>query len=371
VQAPREPEPRPNLATRREATSARIAFALLAIIASALFLLIVWPFRAPLFLALVLAAVFQGPLEKLVAALRGRRRRAAALITLGVFLVIVVPMASIATFAAREAVTGFSYLRDEMKVSTMAELTTAQLPPQVEAVLTRVQDFVHLTREQLAEKLGLLAALVQQTAPEVLKESGRTIFHTLLMLLAFYFLLVDGRRLLRWLWNVSPLQAEQTEELLAEFHRVATGSIVGTVATALLQGVLAGIGFAIFKVPHAIFFGTLVALSSFIPVIGTALVWVPSVALLALTGHTSAAIGLAAWCAILLSVADHIAKPLILSGTMGGEMHTGMMFLGLLGGLEVFGLLGVILGPLIVSFFLSIMRTIEKQGEAAVRLRSS
>lgn len=361
-----EPTSPPTPAERREARSARVAFSILALFATALFLLIVWPFRAPLFLAVVLAAVFQRPLEKLILALHGRRRSAGALIALGVFLVLVLPFASMATFAAREAVTGFSYLRDQMGVSSVAELKTAQLPPRADAALTRALAVVHVTRDQLRENLSGLAARVQETAPELLKESGRTLFHTVLMLLAFYFLLVDGRRLLRWLWNVSPLQAEQTEALLSEFHKVATGSIVGTVATALLQGVLAGIGFAIFKVPHAIFFGMLVALASFIPVIGTALVWIPAVALLALTGHTTAAIGLAAWCVILVVGSEHIAKPLILSGTMGGEMHTGMMFLALLGGLEVFGLLGVILGPLIVSFFLSTMGMIEKQAPAAV-----
>lgn len=346
--------------TRGERASARVTFGLLAVAATALFLLIVWPFRAPLFLALVLAAVLQRPLERLTRAVRGRRRTAGALLTLGVFAVLVVPFASLATFAAREAVTGFSYLRDQMGVSTVAELKTAQLPPEADAMLGRALGAVHVSREQLRDALGRIATRAQETAPELLKESGRTLFHTVLMLLAFYFLLVDGRRLLRWLWNVSPLQGAQTEELLGEFHRVATGSIVGTVATAVLQGALAGIGFAIFRVPHAIFFGMLAALASFIPVVGTALVWLPAVVLLAVLGHTTAAIGLAAWCAVLVVGAEHIAKPLILRGTMGGEMHTGMMFLALLGGLEVFGLLGVILGPLIVAFFLSIMRMIER-----------
>jgi predicted PurR-regulated permease PerM len=185
------------------------------------------------------------------------------------------------------------------------------------------------------------------------------------MLLAFYFLLVDGRRLIEWLWNVSPLQAEQTEELLREFHSVATGSILGNVASAVLQGVLAGIGFAIFGIPHAAFFGLLVGMASFVPVIGTALVWVPAVLLLVLNGQTGSAIGLGIWCAVGVVGVEHLAKPFILSATSGGEMHTGLMFLALLGGLEVFGILGVILGPLIVSFFVSLMRMIERDAQAA------
>jgi predicted PurR-regulated permease PerM len=194
--------------------------------------------------------------------------------------------------------------------------------------------------------------------------SWEVLFHTVLMLLAFYFLLVDGPLLVRWLWSVSPLQARQTEELLTEFHNVATGSIVGNVATALLQGVLAGIGFAIFGVGHAFFFGMLTAVASFVPVIGTAIVWIPGVAMLALTGHPGTATGFAIWCLVGVVGAEHAAKPFILRATSGGEMHTGLMFLALLGGLEVFGLLGVILGPLIVSFFVSLMRMIEREAES-------
>ncbi|HZX94570.1 MAG TPA: AI-2E family transporter [Myxococcales bacterium] len=329
---------------------------ILAVVATGLFLWVVSPFASPLLLAAVLAAVFQRPLGHLTGTLRGRRRSAGALIAVGVLVVIVMPFASIATFTAREAIGGFEYLRDTMGVQSVSDLKTAPLPPAAEKALRAA----HLTREQVHDFASKAAARAQELGPELLKQSWEVLFHTVLMLLAFYFLLVDGPLLVRWLWSVSPLQARQTEELLTEFHNVATGSIVGNVATALLQGVLAGIGFAIFGVGHAFFFGMLTAVASFVPVIGTAIVWVPAVGLLAATGHSGAAIGLAAWCLIGVVGVEHLAKPFILRATSGGEMHTGLMFLALLGGLEVFGLLGVILGPLIVSFFVSLMRMIER-----------
>jgi predicted PurR-regulated permease PerM len=346
----------------------KIWLGLFAVLATALFLQVLWPFRAPIFLAAVLAAVLQRPLEKVVLLLRGRRRTAAALVTAGVLLVIVLPLASIAGFAAHQAVTGFQYVRDTLGVTSVQELKTAELPPPAQAAVDRTLHMLHLTRAQVQEGAGKVAARAEEIAPEVLKDSGRLAFHTVLMLLAFYFLLVDGRRVIRWLWSVSPLQAEKTEELLREFHDVASGSIIGTVASAVIQGVLAGIGFAIFGVPHAFFFGLLTAIASFIPVIGTAIVWVPAVGLLALSGHSGAAIGLTAWCAVGVVGVEHIGKPLLLRATSGGEMHTGLMFLALLGGLEAFGLLGVILGPLIVSFFISLMRMIERDASRPVEL---
>jgi predicted PurR-regulated permease PerM len=358
---PREPAPLPERAApSRKPRAARITLGVLAAIATALFLWVVLPFWSPLLLAMVLAAVFQWPLERLTTLMKGRRRSAGALITLGVLLVIVLPLASVAAFAAREAISGFSYVHDTLGVQSVRDLNTVRLPDAAEHALAAA----HLTREQVRDFAGRAAAKAQEVGPEILASSSRAVFHTFLMLLAFYFLLIDGKRLIEWLWNVSPLEAQQTEELLKEFHSVATGSIIGNVASAVLQGVLAGIGFAIFGIPHAMFFGLLVGLASFVPVVGTALVWVPAVLILVFNGHTGAAIGLTVWCVVGVVGVEHAAKPFILRATSGGEMHTGLLFLALLGGLEVFGILGVILGPLIVSFFVSLMRMIERDARA-------
>jgi predicted PurR-regulated permease PerM len=353
--------PAEEVAARRSSPrAARVTLGVLALLATALFLWVVSPFWSPLLLAAVLAAVFQRPLGRLTRSLGGRRRSAGALISLGVLIVIVMPFASIATITAREAISGFEYLRDTMGVQSVSDLKTAPLPPAAERALNAA----HLTREQVHDFASRAATRAEEFGPELLKQSWEVFFHTVLMLLAFYFLLVDGPLLVRWLWSVSPLQARQTEELLTEFHNVATGAIVGNVTTALLQGALAGIGFAVFGVGRAFFFGLLTALASFVPVIGTALVWVPAVGVLALGGHAGAALGLGIWCLVGVVGVEHLAKPFILRATSGGEMHTGLMFLALLGGLEVFGLLGVILGPLIVSFFVSLMRMIERDAEA-------
>ena len=333
---------------------------MLALFATLLFLWVVSPFWAPLLLAGVLAAVCQSTLAWLSRLMRGRRRSAGALITLGVLVVIVLPLASIATFGAREAISGFSYLRDTMGVQSVSDLKYVPLPRPVQKAL----DAAHLTRAQLHDFASTAADRAQQAGPALLKESGVVMFHTVLMLLAFFFLLVDGPLLIRWLWNVSPLQGRQTEELLREFHQVATGSIVGNVTTAVLQGTVAGIGFALFGVGHALFFGMLVAIASFVPVIGTAIVWIPAALVLLGEGHNSAALGFSIWCLVGVVGIEHLAKPFILRATSGGEMHTGLMFLALLGGLEVFGLLGVVLGPLIVSFFISLMRMIEHDTSA-------
>ena len=181
-----------------------------------------------------------------------------------------------------------------------------------------------------------------------------------------YTLANEGRRLIEWLGTVSPLQARQTRELLTEFRKVSNASVVGSVVSALGQGLLAAIGFAITRVPHALFFGLLTAIASFIPVVGTAIVWVPAVLLLGATGHMTSAVVLGAWCLVFVIGGEHIGKPLLLRGQV--EMHTGLVFLSLLGGLEVFGLLGIIIGPLVISFFLALMRMYQRDFQRMVEV---
>jgi predicted PurR-regulated permease PerM len=175
----------------------------------------------------------------------------------------------------------------------------------------------------------------------------------------FYFLLLDGHLVVRWVAEVSPLRRGQTHELIEEFRKVAVATVLGTVAAAVFQGVAAGLGYAIFRVPHAVFFGLLTALASFVPVVGTLAVWVPAVLLLALTGHLGAGLGLAVWCLVAVVGAEHVGRPLLLGGS--AEMHTGLVFLALLGGIEMFGLIGVLAGPLVVAFFLALARMSERE----------
>ena len=338
--------------------AARITFGLLVVVAALLFAWVIWPFRAPLFLAAVLAAVLQRPLGRLAAVLRGRRRTASALLTLGVLFVIVLPLGSIAAFALRESLVGLQYLRDELGVQSVQQLRSGSLPPRAEAMLDRVLQVAHLTRAQVLDGIARVSDSLQAAAPEVLASSGRAAFHTGVMLLALYFLLLDGRRVVEWLWSVSPLQARQTQELMAEFRNVSHASIVGTAVAAVLQGVLMAVGMFIVRVPHALFFGLLTAVASFIPVVGTAIVWVPACIVLAVTGHPTSAIVLAAWSLIFVVGGEHVGKPLLLKG--GVEMHTGLVFLGLLGGIAMFGLLGIIAGPLVMAFLLALLRMYER-----------
>src|SRR5438093_546908 len=297
VEAPLErfPSPRPPLGPRAPTTPARRTFWALFALAVALTAYVVWPFRSPLFLAAVLAAAFEPLLARTERLLKGRRKLAGALITLLVFGAIVAPIASILAFVATEITQGLTWVRDSLGVQSVGDLSLSRVPPQAQEAIDRILSTLHVSREQVQTFAGKALDYAQTAGPALLGASAGAVASTFIMLAAFYFLLVDGRHLIRLLGRVSPLQDAQTEELLQEFANVSSATLVGAALTAAVQAVLATIGFTIARVPHAVFLGIVTLVASFVPVVGTAIVWIPAAVLLALTGHLTAAIFVAAW----------------------------------------------------------------------------
>lgn len=337
-------------------------FVALLLLSVGLLLYVVFPFRTPLFLAVVLAAVLHDPLQRLTTVLRGRRTLASALVTLTVLVVIVAPFASLVVFISRESMTGLAYLHDTLGVTSVSELRGGALPGPAQELLNRVLAFLHLNRDQVYDGVTRLVGMAQEAMPAIIASGGRAVLSTVIMVIALYFLLVEGARVVEWIRRVSPLDAAQTQELTAELRRVTRATVTGTLLTAVFQGCAAGCGYFVAGIPHAGFFGMLTSLVSFVPGVGTSLVWMPAVASLWLGGRHPAAILLALFCLLVVVGAEQIGKPLLMRGQV--QMHTGLIFLSLLGGLAMFGLLGILLGPLIVAFFLAMMRIYERDFRA-------
>ena len=333
-------------------------FVLLLLISAGLLLYVASPFRTPLFLAVVLAAVLHEPLERLTVTLKGRRVWASALVTLAVLVVIVAPFASLVAFITRESVLGLNYLRDTLGVTSISELRGASLPEPAQVLLDKVLGMLHVSREQVFDGAARVVAVAQSELPAVLATGGRAVLSTVIMLIALHFLLVDGARVVEWAWRVSPLDAAQTRELTAELRKVTKATVLGILVTAVFQGFAAGLGYWLAGIPHAGFFGLLTSMVSFVPGVGTSLVWAPATASLWLGGHHGAAVALGTFCLVVVVGAEQVGKPMLMRGQV--QMHTGLIFLALLGGLAMFGLLGILIGPLIVAFFLAMMRIYER-----------
>ena len=340
----------------------RVTFAILFVLAIALALYVIWPFRAPLLLAAVLASVMQGPFRWLTHLVRGRRAVAGFATTATILVVLIGPLAAIVAFTAGQVIKGLAFVRDELGIENVAQLRHGELSPRAQELLDQLLSVLHVSRAQLGDFAHRASAVAEGGVSKIVASSGRATFHTAIMLIAFYFLLVEGARITDYLRRVSPLEARQTRDLLDEFRAVSRASILGTVIAAVFQGLTATLGFFITGVPHAIFFGLCTLIASFIPVVGTLIVWLPAVAFLWLADDHASAILLTVWCLVFVVGAEHVGKPLALRYVLGGqqEMHTGIVFLSLLGGLEMFGLIGLVLGPLVFAFLLAMLRIYER-----------
>ncbi len=193
------------------------------------------------------------------------------------------------------------------------------------------------------------------------------------MLVAFYFFLVDGAPLVRWLADVAPIGRARTYELLGEFRSVSEAVLLSSLATAGVQSAVALGGFLLTGVPQPLFFALVTFVMAFVPVLGAASVSLGLAGLLYVTGHPTQALWLTLWGVGLVGLTDNLVKPLVLRGRM--EVHGAVIFFALVGGLAAFGPAGVAAGPLIVSFFLAMVRMCrrdiaeaESEGSAAARV---
>jgi predicted PurR-regulated permease PerM len=175
-----------------------------------------------------------------------------------------------------------------------------------------------------------------------------------MMLIALFFLLADGHHLVDWLRRMSPLGVARTQGLLTEFRAVSRSVIGANFVTGLLQALVATVGYAIARVPQPLFFGLLTLLTSFIPSVGTAVISFPVAALLLLLGHPWAALFLALWSALFVGTVDNLIRPLLIRGDL--NVHGALIFFSIIGGIAVFGLMGVVVGPMALVLFLTMVR---------------
>jgi predicted PurR-regulated permease PerM len=182
-------------------------------------------------------------------------------------------------------------------------------------------------------------------------------------LLTMYVVLRHWPRMVSAIVAVSPLNPKHTRAVLGEFRRAGRATLAGTVVTGLAQGILAGIGFWISGVPQAAFFGAATAVASLIPGIGTLLIWVPAGLYLFATGHPSRAIVELVWCGMMVvGFSDYVIRPKLVGDDATPAI---LVFIALFGGLEIYGLSGLIVGPIIMSLAVATVRLYAREERRA------
>ncbi|HMR55224.1 MAG TPA: AI-2E family transporter, partial [Candidatus Doudnabacteria bacterium] len=174
-----------------------------------------------------------------------------------------------------------------------------------------------------------------------------------IFLFVVYYLLKDGSKIKQALLDVSPLEKSQAIKLFNKLVSAVNGVVKGSFIVALIQGAVATVGFLIFGLPEPFLWGAVTVVASLVPMIGTALVLVPAVIFLAITGNSPQALGLAIWGAVAVGLADNFVVPKLIGGSI--KLHPVLVLLSVIGGLQFFGILGFLIGPIIMAIFVAMV----------------
>lgn len=314
-------------------------------------LLILGPFANVLAWSSVLAIAFH-PVHHYLVRKTGRVSLSALITSVLVVVAILLPLGLITGIAVTQLLALRDYLQETFKggfeLSMIAPLRQtyewiAQRlglePPVVVAWLTR-----HLT-----DLGGLIASNSLTMAAGVTSVVASAIFTVFAMFLLFR----DGDRVVTRITTLLPFDRARRDAMLMRIRDVIYASVYGVVVIAVLQGVLCGLIFWVLSVPSAALWGTVTVLTSVLPLVGAAVVWVPGVIYLLIIGHWPQAIVLTVWGTLLISGIDNFLRPKLVGDRVG--LSELVMFFALLGGLQTFGLLGIVIGPVFFAVAASIL----------------
>jgi len=319
----------------------------LAAVAVYLLYLVARPFLSPILAAIVLAVVFHPLHARICISVRGSNL-AATLSTVLVILIVFIPTVVLGIAVTRELADLYRLLSDKSIAQGGISAYLIRLLEAPARVLGRYVDLSGL------EVRATLLRWVDTASRYLLALSGRAlsnvlslIFKAFVVFFTLFFLFRDGISIRRSITALLPLTNAQSARLVSRINETIIASVYGGIAVGFSQGLLTGVAFWLLSLPSPALWGTVAALASLIPVVGTGLVWVPATAILLLSGHWIKALILSGCGAAVIAQIDALVRPYIVGGRT--KMNNLLIFFALLGGVEAFGLMGIFIGPVIVA----------------------
>jgi predicted PurR-regulated permease PerM len=339
--------------------------AVLAATAIALYLcwLMLKPFITVLEWAAVLVIVFY-PVHQRLAKKIKRRGLSALVSSVLVILIVVTPVTFLTVALTNELAS-----------------TARSLPAQVEQLLNPETPVTGKLSKWIHDHLAVDTLSSQAFIVEQLKNAGATLLEqsvgvmgniisgivkAFFVIFTMYYLFRDSDKIVRALPGALPLNSQQSEAILARTSQVVGASVYGVVTIAMLQGILAGLAFWILGVPSPILWATVLAFVCMIPIAGSFFVWLPASIYLLMTGHWTKGVLLILWGALVISTIDNFLRPKLIKHQT--KLHELFVFFSVLGGISVFGLLGIVLGPVVLAITLGLLQTFKPENEEARKM---
>ncbi|PYT67274.1 MAG: hypothetical protein DMG39_24365 [Acidobacteria bacterium] len=315
------------------------------------------PFLSALGWAAILATFFY-PMHKRLAK-RLSSVQASVVSTLAVTILLIAPAILLTTLFVRQAVSisrGVQHSIVEQHAPVIAKGWSwiAQHVPGMDPnadIFETLEQGIEKQAGFLAERLGT-----------ILKNIAAFVFDLFVMIFAMFYFFRDAGKILGAVRSILPFDAAHQEAMIVQIRELISASVTTSMAVAAIQGALGGLGFAVVGLPAPVFWGVAMAFFSLIPVVGSGLIFVPASLWLGFTGHWGRAVLLLAICAGISTIVDNVVRPLLLGGRT--ELSGLVIFIGVVGGVNLFGMLGLVLGPILVAIAAGVLSVYRESAES-------
>jgi len=331
-------------------------FLIVLLAALILLLRLFWVFISAMILAFLIASVFYPLYSRLKNLLRGEGRSASLLMTLLVFLVLVIPVGGFVGSLSNEA---FDFFDTSRSALSLKKIQQALEGDSIWAHIIRKSgemagvEFSIETLEQLSTSMGRdLGLYLSKQLGSVASNLFSFLIHFFLMILTVYYIFRDGKCIKDYIGELLPFPAKQQELIVNRFREMASALVVGNGLNGAIQGILGGFGFSLFGLGSPILWGTVIGFMAFLPIIGATVIYLPVTVILLLQGNIGIALGFLAYNAAYSIIMEYFFKPKMIG--KGMKMNSLLILIGILGGMKLFGILGIIYGPLIITIFVTL-----------------
>lgn len=326
----------------------------LLLVAFALVARLVRPYLTPLVFAAALAIIFW-PLHKRLRAWLGHRSIAALVSMLVVLSGVLLPILALTAIAVMQAQQVIALLQQD----GLFDHTLKQLMALPESVFGAISPTFTPGALTIDESIGQALRYFIRHTGAILSGIAGTLIHVIVFLYALYYFFKEGEHLPRLFTRLSPLPNHDDAKIIHRIRLMVTSIILGALLIAVIQGVLTGVGFAIFGVPGAVLWGIVTVPISFVPWLGTAIIIVPGILYLLIGGSTGAAIGLIIWGGLVVGLIDNLLNPEIIGAR--AKINPLLVLVSVLGGLQAFGVVGFVAGPIVLSVFLALLEIYQQE----------
>lgn len=324
---------------------------LMVIAISSLFFSMIQQFLMAIFLAGLFSALARPVFNHLHIMFNGHKHLASVTTLILMIVVVMIPLMLLVGIVVGEAIDVGQSVTPWLK-QTLNEPAELSAHLQKLPFYEQLQPYREIILEKGGQLVGSISKLIVGGLSSATLDTVNFLFMSFVFLYTMYFFQMDGDQLMKKILYYLPLNSSDEDQMLEKFTSVTRATLKGTLLIGMLQGGLAGIAFAVAGINNAVFWGTVMGVLSIIPSVGSALVWIPAAIILIIQGDVVGGTVLAVFCGVVVGSLDNVLRPILVGKDT--KMHELMIFFGTLGGIMMFGISGIFIGPLIASLFVTI-----------------